>query len=103
MTNELENTNKSLNIDEMVEQGKVIYAGIQEKENLEKLYTGQYIAIDVASKKYFIGETRDDAVAKAKIDLPNVIFFIKRIGGIDSVARRYPFQFSRRMMHARLL
>ena len=103
MTNQIENINPPANIDAMVEKGKLIYAEIQARDDIEKLNTGKYIAIDINSRSHFIGETRDEAVAKAKLALPDVIFFIKRIGGVDTVARRYPFHSTHRLMHARLL
>ena len=91
MTQESQNTQRPTNVEQSVERGKEIYAELQKQLNIEDAHNGKYIAIDVVSRKYFIGETRDEAVQAGKAALPDVIFFVKRIGGIDTVARRYPF------------
>lgn len=103
MNNSEQISNFPQNIDQRIELGKKIYAELEASNDLEKKHQGEYIAIDLDSKKFFIGNTRDEAVESGKLILPNVIFFVKRIGGIDTVARRCPFQTAQKLMHARLL
>ena len=95
MTNQT-GSNSVANADEMLERGKKLYDEVQQAENIEKDYQGQYIAIDTASGEHFIGATRDEAVKKGKEKYPTVVFFVKRIGGIDTVARHHPFDYSAR-------
>lgn len=85
-----------------LEQAKKVYSELQEE--LEKNHNGKYVAIDVDSKRYFIGNTRDEAVQLGKAEMPSVVFFVKRIGGVDTVARSYPYSRSMQtMMHGKLL
>lgn len=97
------NTNTSPNVDALIESAKKIYDALQSESNIERDHQGQYIAIDVRSKKYFIRATRDEAIQAGKAELPDAVFFVKRIGGIDTVSRNYPFRSLERSIHARLL
>jgi hypothetical protein len=97
------NNNIPLNIDDLIERGTKIYYQIQNKENIEKTHRGQYIAIDVATEQYFIAESRDEAMQAGASKLPNVAFFVKRIGGIDTVSRQYPYFINKQVSHARFL
>jgi hypothetical protein len=103
MTNQIEGGNKSLSIDEMVELGNKIYDELQKDKNIEAINGGQYIAIDVASKKYFIAESRDGAMQAGSIELPKVVFFVRRIGKIDTIACHRPYFRKERATHARFL
>jgi len=91
------------NIEQLTELALKIYTEIQNKDNIEQNNQGKYIAIDVESKRYFIGDTRDEALQKAKAELPNVVFFVKRIGGVDRVSRNYPYPAYSKLVHARIL
>lgn len=90
-------------MDEMLERANKVYDEIQQTENIEKGNVGRYVAIDVDSKRYFIGETRDEAVQRGKEALPEVVFFVKRIGGEDTVSRNYPLPHPSNFAHARFL
>lgn len=103
MSNDTNNIQRTHNTEELIERAKKIYSDLQARENIERDYKGKYIAIDVDSERYFIRDTRDEAVHAAKTDLPNAMFFVKRIAGVDTVARNYPFTPPRKTMHARLL
>jgi hypothetical protein len=103
MGNEAQNINKPQNVDQLVEIAKKVYSILQITEDIEKDHAGEYIAIDAESGKHFFGATRDEAVLKGKAELPAAIFYIRRIGGIDTVSRNYPYRTSARSVHARLL
>lgn len=103
MSNGTRHTNRPPNIDELIELAKKIYATLEKTLNLEQTYEGKYIAIDVDSQKYYIGETRDEAVQKGRSELPQVRFFVKRIGGMDRVSRHFPSPRIQRSIRARLL
>lgn len=83
MTNNPVPTN--INVQELTRKGEEIYQ--QEfKENLEQVHNGEYVAIEVESKQYYVGTTKEEAVAKAKKEYPNKIFFVRRIGEIEKIA-----------------
>lgn len=83
----------NINIQELLRKGEEIYQ--QElKQSLEPTNNGKYIAIEVDSKRHFIGDTKDEAVAKAKREFPNKLFVIRRIGELEKKAYYQPFLFS---------
>ncbi len=47
---------------------------------LEPAYKGKYVAIDVPSGDYFVGDEILDAHQKASLKYPNRTFVFKRIG-----------------------
>ncbi len=49
-------------------------------EELEKKHFGRFIAIEVDSGEYFIGDTVIEATRKAQAKHPGKIFFLGRIG-----------------------
>lgn len=57
---------------------------------LEPRQNGKYIAIEGDSGNYFIGETREEAVNKAKQKYPKAVVFVRRIGSLEKVARNSP-------------
>lgn len=91
------------NIESIVEIGNRIYSEIQIAENIEEKFKGHYIAIDIKSGKYFINENRDDAIRMGEKEFPNMVFFVKRIGGIDTISSQYPFFIKKQLKYARFL
>jgi|SRR3989344_9546421 len=73
------------NISEIVKKGNEIYLKL--KPELEPVQNGKYVAIEVSSEKYLLGDTRDEAVAKLRAEFPDKLLFVKRIGGVDKAAR----------------
>ncbi|GEM_PF-1585104 len=73
------------NVSEIIRKGNEIYETL--KEGFERDNSGKYIVIEVDSGKYFIGETRDEAVVTAKKSFPNIIMFVRRIGHIEKASR----------------
>jgi hypothetical protein len=59
-------------------KGKVVYQQLQEE--LEKEYPGRFVAIEVESGDYFIGETLTEADTKAREKYPGRVFYVARIG-----------------------
>lgn len=49
-------------------------------EELERAYRGKFVAIEVDSGDYFIGDTVMDADEKAKKKHPEKVFYLGRIG-----------------------
>lgn len=71
------------------QKGQEIYRDLLETAIIdEKKYEGQYIAIDIDSKRYFINEDLDTVLKEAKKEIPEKIFYTVKIGypGIFSVA-----------------
>jgi hypothetical protein len=64
--------------EELAQKGMEIYKEI--KDDLEKENFGKYLAIEVESGKYFIGETQVEALEKAKKEFPEKIFYSVKIG-----------------------
>ena len=56
---------------------KVLEAILQE---LATKHFGRFIAIEVASRDYFIGDTVIEVTRKAQVKYPGKIFFLGRIG-----------------------
>ncbi|MEK7083099.1 MAG: hypothetical protein AAB972_02915, partial [Patescibacteria group bacterium] len=54
---------------------------------LEPTHNGRYVVIEVDSRRYYIGNTRDEAITGAKKIFPNKIMFVKKIGGIEKASR----------------
>ena len=66
------------NPQEIIKKGEEIYQS--KKAGLEKNYPGQYVAINVTTKDFFIDDTPEDASFKAKQAHPVEITYLTRIG-----------------------
>ncbi len=60
-------------------QGEQIYKEMYQAL-YEKLYPHQYVVIDVATKKSYLGAFSEEAVNKAKSDSPEGIFHLIKVG-----------------------
>ncbi len=63
---------------ELAARGEALYAKISKQ--LEDKHPGAYVAIDVESGDYFLGETIQEADQQASAKYPERIFYIARIG-----------------------
>jgi hypothetical protein len=63
---------------QIARKGKAIYKRLQKE--LEKNYSGRFVAIEVESGDYFIGETLTEADAKARKKYPDRVFYVVRVG-----------------------
>lgn len=71
------------NMQELSQKAEEIYKKLQpDLKDLE----GKYIAIDLNTEKHFIGETREDAVSKARKTISNRLLFIRRIGDLEKIS-----------------
>ena len=64
--------------EEIAQKGTHIYRGISQQ--IEKEHWGSFVAIEVESGKYFIGETQIEAIEKAKKSFQDKIFYLMKIG-----------------------
>ena len=60
------------------EKGRELFKKISEE--LERDYRGKFVAIEVESGDYFIGDTIIEADRKAKEGHPDKVFFLGKIG-----------------------
>ncbi|MEK7534100.1 MAG: hypothetical protein AAB600_02070 [Patescibacteria group bacterium] len=75
----------TINVQDLLKKGEEIYQ--QElKSILEPGNNGKYVAIEAQSRKYFLGDTKEEAVAEAKKNFPDKIFVTRRIGEIEKIA-----------------
>lgn len=77
--NQNTNNNQILDPEIIAQKGEQIY---QEKlkDKLETQHKGEYVAINVENEDYFLAESPDEALNKAKEKYPNAIFHLIRIG-----------------------
>ena len=72
--------------DEHVDKGKEIYAKI--KDRLEPAHKGEFVAIEVDTGDYFVGNDPIEADRKARKKYPDAVFFLARIGYRAAFVRR---------------
>lgn len=63
---------------EIAQKGTQIYQKISKQ--IEKKHLGNFVAIEVESGKYFLGQTQVEAIEKAKKHFPTKIFYLMKIG-----------------------
>lgn len=68
-----------VNPNEIVRKGEEIYQK-ELKEKLEKNYLGKFVAIEVESKEYFLGETSVEASQKARKKYPDKVTYLMKVG-----------------------
>jgi len=78
---------------ELCSKGEKIYAELKEK--LEPTLNNKFVAIEVDSGDYFIGNDAIEATEKAKKKYPDSTFFLVRIG--------YPAAFKTSLLKAKTL
>lgn len=69
---------KQADIDHIVKEGKKVYEEI--KDQYEPKHMGKLLAIDIKSKKAYLGNTSVEAVQKAQKAHPNTVFYVVKIG-----------------------
>jgi hypothetical protein len=63
---------------EIAHKGEEIYQKIG--KHIEKKHSGDFVAIEVESGKYFLGQTQMEAIEKAKKRFPTKVFYLMKIG-----------------------
>jgi hypothetical protein len=72
------------NMQELSQKAEGIYQKILPEINK---MIGKYVAIELESEEYFVGETREDAVANARQKFSNnKLLFVRRIGTIEKIS-----------------
>ena len=49
-------------------------------KRIEKNHTGNFVAIEIESGKYFLWQTQVEAIEKAKKHFPTKIFYLMKVG-----------------------
>ena len=78
------NVPQAPNVKELVEKAKEIYNS--HKDELEDSDSGKYVVIEVNSRRYFVAPTKDEAMAQARREFPNILLFVRRIGELEKVS-----------------
>lgn len=63
---------------EIAQRGEKVYEKVSKQ--IEKKYLGDFMAIEVDSGKYFLGQTQMEAIEKAKKRFPAKVFYLMKIG-----------------------
>lgn len=78
-------TPPNINIQELVKAGEEIYQK-ELRGTLEPADNGKYVAIEVGSREYFVGVTKEEAVSLAKNKFPDKVLYIRRVGEAERIA-----------------
>jgi len=71
-----------ISLNELAEKGQQIYLD-ELKDKLEKAHMGEYVVIEVESKKYFVGKDPVTVNEKARKEFPDKLFFMVQIGKLQ--------------------
>ena len=76
-------------IQRIAEEGAKIYEG--DRKEFESKHTGEFLAIDVDSKKSYLGATSAEVLEKAKEENPEKVFYVVKIGfdNAETIANFY--------------
>ena len=69
---------KQADIHHIAEEGSKIYLEIKDKYDPKE--KGKFLAIDIDSKKVYLGVTSAEAVEEAKKNHPDKIFYVIKVG-----------------------
>lgn len=76
--NKSEQLTKKADIAKIAQKGAKIYEKI--KLDYEPQKNGEFLAIDIESKKAYLGKTSSEAVELAREKHPNKVFYVVKIG-----------------------
>jgi hypothetical protein len=84
-----DNLLKKTDIQKIARDGTRIYAQI--KNQYDPKETGKFLAIEIESKKAYLGKTSADALNLARQNHPNKVFYVVKIGfeAAETVAKSY--------------
>lgn len=75
----------NFNLLELVKRAEEVYQNLKDK--IEPTMDGKFIAVEVESGDYFIGETREEAVTKSQEKYPTRIPLVRKIGELEKTSR----------------
>ena len=74
------NRNSATTSSTLVEDGEALYEK-QLRATLESQHSGEFVAIEPSSGRYFLGQTATDTLVTAHNAMPESQFFLTRVGG----------------------
>jgi len=80
---------KKADIQKIARDGAKIYN--QVKDQYDPRHTGKFLAIEIESRKVYLGQTSAEALNKARQNHPNKVFYVVKIGFevAETVAKSY--------------
>jgi hypothetical protein len=79
---------QNLTPEEITKKGEEIYFN-ELKDKLEKNHIGEYLVLEVESKKEFVNPSLIIALKRAKQNFPQKLFYIVQIGSIHKPITNY--------------
>lgn len=76
-----------MGLEQLLKEGERIY--LQNKEDLESKYLGQYIVIDPETAQYLVDESKLAAYERAQEQFGLKLFYISRVGEVGRHERNY--------------
>lgn len=73
------NPNSTTPLSTLDQDGEAVYEK-QLKAALEPQHSGEFVAIEPSSGRYFLGETATAALVAARNAMPDSLFFLTRVG-----------------------
>lgn len=84
-------SSQPLSPDEITKRGEEIYIN-ELKDELEKNKLGNYVVIEVKTKKHFVNKDLVAALETAKKEFPQDLFFIVQIGKLRTTLLKNQYQ-----------
>lgn len=80
---------KKVNVQKLADEGSKVYEKI--KSQYEPKYTGKFLAIEVESKKAYMGKDGAEALVLARENHPDKVFYLVKIGyaAVETIAKSY--------------
>jgi hypothetical protein len=79
MSTSLDSNSNSTTLSTLDRDGEAVYEK-QLKAALETQHSGEFVAIEPSSGRYFLGETATAALVAARTAMPESLFFLTRVG-----------------------
>lgn len=78
---------KTKNLEEIAEKGTAIYEKV--KDQYQPQENGKFLAIDTETGKVYFGESGTDAIELARMEHPDTVFYLVKIGHsfVETIAR----------------
>jgi hypothetical protein len=73
------NSNSTTPLSTLDQDGEAVYEK-QLKAALEPEHSGEFVAIEPSSGRYFLGDTATAALVAAHNEMPDSLFFLTRVG-----------------------
>lgn len=80
---------KKVNVQKLADEGSKVYEKI--KSQYEPKYIGKFLAIEVESKKAYMGKDGAEALVLARKNHPDKVFYLVKIGyaAAETIAKSY--------------